>query len=202
MINSVESSCQASVTEAGLEKEPSLTVCTSNELCMSMLLRSSPEARRKMMLMVPDEPAEKLRLDDMLITKNLSSGQIWEWYGSGGDSKNEGQVLGSWSSQDGVFSPHSNLSKWERRTNLNGLTMRITAEQWDPISIRTLEEDGTTGWTGMIIEVVEELKHALNFTITYISPADGLWGGKVGQRARSCPLNNHYICQKVKSHQN
>ena len=59
-------------------------------------------------------------------------------------------------------------------------TFRATVLPWDPVSIKVAEDPSSSSkWTGMLVEVLEGLKAALNFTLVYTSPQDGVWGAKV-----------------------
>ncbi len=161
-----------------LEEEATLVVCRMNKLCDKLLNISSSESRSLMTTLVPDVPSQTLRLDDTLLTVNETSGIVWEWYGLGRGTQNQRTILGIWSSFKGMFTPRSHLPKWESRSDLKGLVLRVAVEQWDPISMKGAGEEEKE-WTGMIVNVVETMKMALNFSTRYITPADGLWGGKV-----------------------
>lgn len=138
--------------------------------------------RSVFLFLEPFEAAEReLRMDDTVLLLLASEGgdsQLWEWYGFNGFGFS--RFFGAWDGQLSLAEWSSDLFQWERRSDLLGLPVRVTVLHWDPVSVKLESPPGQPArWTGMLVEIMEGLQAALNFTLVYSSPEDGLWGGKV-----------------------
>ena len=87
--------------------------------------------------------------------------------------------MGSWNETDGLTISQPNI--WERRNNLNGVTIRATSLNYssgtDQLPYHHLHND-VTGGEGYFIEPLYYLASKLNFTKQFIYCKDGKWGGR------------------------
>ena len=58
---------------------------------------------------------------------------------------------------------------------LNGRSLRMAAENWDPW-LTISEGDGQVAYSGIMASILEYLQGALNFTTVLVRPPDGAWG--------------------------
>ena len=58
---------------------------------------------------------------------------------------------------------------------LNGRSLRMAAENWDPW-LTISEGDGQVAYSGIMASILEYLQGALNFTTVLVRPPDGVWG--------------------------
>ena len=74
-----------------------------------------------------------------------------------------------------IFMQEPNI--WERRSNLNGVTLVDCSNSWDKIAISDLSLDpNLQRHTGFVPEVLWRLSANLNFNIQLMFPPDGQWG--------------------------
>ena len=60
---------------------------------------------------------------------------------------------------------------------LNGKSLRMAAENWDPWLTISKEGDGSkVVYSGIMASILEYLQHTLNFTTLLVRPPDGTWG--------------------------
>ncbi len=164
------------------DPEVTLLVCKDATRCQTELLESPPRVRKRLILMTPQNPTITLRLDDTFLVFHSKNGTVFEWHGKGRGTGNQQRPFAHWNKTSSTLELLTDLSIWERRSNLEGLEIRNTVLHWDPVAVRMLSSGNdttTVGWTGLLPQVLEELRNVLNFTIVHSSPEDGLWGGKV-----------------------
>ena len=63
----------------------------------------------------------------------------------------------------------------EESLTLNGKTLRMAAEHWDPIFVISGDPDQVV-YSGFMENVLGYLRTALNFTTTVVRPPDKSWG--------------------------
>ena len=87
--------------------------------------------------------------------------------------------VGSWSETDGLTIGQPNI--WERRADLNGVTIRIASRNYSSVTARShlhyLNND-ITGGGGYFIAPLYYLASKLNFTMQFSYSKDGKWGGR------------------------
>ncbi len=164
--------------------EQELIVCDIESECVKRFQKIPPPKRKSLIFLflssdeVVAEKLDNIRFDDNILVVDQSSGVIRELYAIKGQAFET--KLGTYN-----FTTNSllatKLSKWERRDNLGGAKFLVTILHWFPVSINvTAESDnGTVAWDGFMVNILEILRHDLNFTIEYVSPQDGVWGAKV-----------------------
>ena len=62
-----------------------------------------------------------------------------------------------------------------KKNPLNGKSLRMAAENWDPWLTIT-EGGGQVAYSGIMASILEYLQGALNFTTVLVRPPDGAWG--------------------------
>ena len=63
----------------------------------------------------------------------------------------------------------------DHRNLLNGRSLRMAAENWDPW-LTISEGQGQVEYSGIMASILEYLQGALNFTTVLVRPPDGAWG--------------------------
>ena len=75
---------------------------------------------------------------------------------------------------------HNACANQEEFPSLNGKTLRMAAEHWNPIFVISGEEPGKVIYSGFMEKVLDYLRSALNFTTTVVRPPDKSWGSPNG----------------------
>jgi ABC-type amino acid transport substrate-binding protein len=117
-----------------------------------------------------------LNLDSKLISYdqiNLNSYKIFEYYKINKvfPVKLELGLASSFPSQKFTFLTHPFM--WERRKNLQGITLRNSALNWNKVN--NLFANGTK--SGLFPQILDNLQNLLNFSTLWTSPEDQTWGG-------------------------
>ena len=64
---------------------------------------------------------------------------------------------------------------WERRSDLQGLTLVNLNLEYPPFNYWS-EEEGK--YSGFMSDILSELEDRLNFSVRHREPRDGLWAGR------------------------
>ena len=97
-----------------------------------------------------------------------------EAYGVNGNTKVE--IVGTWKDSTGLIVPTSSI--WERRRNLEGLSIRVATMSFPPMQNLYYDTSGQSiiGCGGLFLDPMNILASKLNFTVNFMIPGDGAWG--------------------------
>ena len=78
---------------------------------------------------------------------------------------------------------------WERRSNLTGVTLTVATLAWPPFTMYDLDEESGTikNSTGIFVDIMHVLSHAMGFAYVEVLPPDNLWGGL--NQVKKCTLS-------------
>ena len=119
-----------------------------------------------------------LKFDDDFIValKQDSKVSLWELYRIAPMLPIQSINVGNWTNSEGLY--FTNVSKWTRRSNLNGYKFKITSLVEDPYTTK-IEFDSMSGkynLEGSYPDLLNLQAKTLNFTYTYVPPPDNAWG--------------------------
>ena len=118
---------------------------------------------KNMYWLVPNDksfvPPEALRLDSNFLTvqEQNYSFDLTEWYRIKGSL--DSLVVGTWDDDAEVLNIE-NPDKWERRSNLHGLNLRVVAEPW--VFFVQITNDRYWGLVPEILEAIKEMWQLYN----------------------------------------
>ena len=97
-----------------------------------------------------------------------------EAYGVNGNTKVE--TIGTWKESTGLIVPTPSI--WERRSNLEGRSIRVATMSFPPMQNLYYDTSGQSiiGCGGLFLDPINILACKLNFTVNFILPSDGTWG--------------------------
>ena len=109
-----------------------------------------------------------------MYTSRGSSIILKELYAVNG--KNKVQRVGIWKESTGLIIPM--IKMWERRSNLEGMELRVATMSFPPMQMLThdISNKTITGGEGLFLDPLNVLAKKLNFTICFMSPNDKQWG--------------------------
>ena len=117
-----------------------------------------------------------LRLDSRLYTYKSEGNKIdlKETYAVNG--KKKVQTVGTWRGSTGLVVPTKSM--WERRSNLEGMSISVATVASPPMQILHYDTTGEsiTGGGGLFLEPMNILAIKLNFSVNLMTPNDGKWG--------------------------
>ena len=89
------------------------------------------------------------------------------------------QTIGTWREDKGLAI--SKTSMWERRSNLEGMSIKAATVSFPPMQILHYDILGESiiSSGGLFLEPLNIMAEELNFTINFIIPNDGQWGSLV-----------------------
>ena len=102
--------------------------------------------------------------------------------------------VGSWNETARLKIDEPNI--WERRSNLNGATLRVTSLNYS--TLHFLNND-VSGGGGYFIEPLYYLTSKLNFKTRFLYSSDGKWGGRdyISNLALSSIVSQKCTCYKI-----
>ena len=97
-----------------------------------------------------------------------------EAYGVNGNTKVE--TIGTWKESTGLIVPTPSI--WERRSNLEGRSMRVATISFPPMQNLYYDTSGQSiiGCGGLFLDPINILASKLNFTVNFMIPGDKAWG--------------------------
>ena len=109
-----------------------------------------------------------------MYTSRGSSIILKELYAVNG--KNKVQRVGIWKENTGLIIPM--IKMWERRSNLEGMELRVATMSFPPMQMLTydISNKTITRGEGLFLDPLNVLAKKLNFTICFMSPNDKQWG--------------------------
>ena len=117
-----------------------------------------------------------LRLDTQLFIYSPEGEAISlkEAYGVNGNTKVE--IIGIWKESSGLIVPTPSI--WERRSDLEGLSIRVATMSFPPMQNLYYDTSGQSiiGCGGLFLDPINILASKLNFTVNFMIPGDGAWG--------------------------
>jgi len=132
---------------------------------------------RNVVWLVPKEEIHmstplSLHLDSMLLSYEASVNfgyEIYEHYGFENQTHVE-SYLGNLSEHGFALEKPEYI--WNRRSDLNGVTLKNCALHWRKLNDLSVEGKPR----GIFPEVLQMLQRSLNFSVEYVEPRDGTWG--------------------------
>ncbi|XP_058796120.1 LOW QUALITY PROTEIN: probable glutamate receptor [Phymastichus coffea] len=135
----------------------------------------------------PDRNLFNVSFDTRMLVKCENDPTVREWYALGKDAVRVVD-LASWSVESG-WRRVTNKSLWERRSSLDGISLRIAAVK-ESVYTATESKRKRSSLHGLFGAVLRELALAMNFTFELISiedmygsfePDSGTWSGVIGR---------------------
>ena len=86
------------------------------------------------------------------------------------------QTVGTWRESTGLIVPTKSM--WERRSNLEGMSIRVATVSSPPMEILHYDTSGEsiTAGGGLFLEPMNILATILNFSADLRTPRNGKWG--------------------------
>ena len=124
-----------------------------------------------------------LRLNNRVIFYGFQEENVMvleEFYAIRGAKNLSRNELGVWTDQPSQPQSFRHLSHiWTRRNDLQGTTVISSTLQASPVYMREVDRaTGKVEYQGSFHAIISLLAKELNFTVRYVEPEDGKWGGK------------------------
>ena len=145
------------------------TYCKGNYLALGKI-------NRRLMLIPKSCYSEKieLKLDSQIILyQDMGKSILFEEVYAIKRSKPIISRLGWWSFERQSLLLTRDVHIWERRKNLMGAILLNMHMDYEPLHY--FSKDGE--YKGAMLEMLQALEKALNFTTKFVEPSDGSWGG-------------------------
>ncbi len=118
-------------------------------------------------------PPAALRFDSNFLTV-ADGGELLEWYRIKGGPPHS-NILGTWDRTAGLHV--KNQVVWERRKDMGGATVTVSALPWTFFVMKEPgEEGGRDEYGGLAPDVLRSMQSVSNFTAEWTEPEDGKYG--------------------------